>query len=164
MPKPEKIALVDNIAGKLENAASVVLCDFKGINVEEISELRKRCREAGVTFQVIKNTMLIRAAEKYDHRKGFRFIEVIAPCSTLYSRLNRLGSGLDLIKFYHDNSEIRHGADTREVDIGFQDRFICGNFVDEDRPTFLDMMHAHYEEILGDRFVPMPDEGGWLHD
>ena len=64
MPKPEKIALVDNIAGNLESAASVVLCDFKGINVEEISELRKRCREAGVTFRVIKNTMLIRAAEK----------------------------------------------------------------------------------------------------
>jgi len=64
MPKPEKIALVEDIAGNLESAASVVLCDFKGINVEEISELRKRCREAGVTFRVIKNTMLIRAAEK----------------------------------------------------------------------------------------------------
>ncbi|NIV45480.1 MAG: 2-oxoacid:ferredoxin oxidoreductase subunit beta, partial [Gammaproteobacteria bacterium] len=31
-------------------------------------------------------------------RKGFRFIEVIAPCSTLYSRLNKLGTGLDLIR------------------------------------------------------------------
>ena len=78
--------------------------------------------------------------------------------------LIRLGGGLELMRFYHDNAEIRHGIDTREVDIGFQDRFICGNFVDEDRPTFLDMMHAHYEEILGDRYVPMPDEGGWLHE
>jgi 2-oxoglutarate ferredoxin oxidoreductase subunit beta len=98
------------------------------------------------------------------NRKGFRFIEVIAPCPTLYSRLNRLGTGLDLIKFYHDNSEIKHGADTRELDIGYQDRFICGNFVDEERPTFLEMMHAHYSEILGDRYVPMSEEGGWLHE
>ena len=98
------------------------------------------------------------------NRKGFRFIEVIAPCPTLYSRLNRLGSGLDLVKFYHDNSEIKHGADTRELDIAFQDRFICGNFIDEERPTFLDMMHAHYTEILGDRYVPMSPEGGWLHE
>jgi large subunit ribosomal protein L10 len=64
MPKPEKIALVDEIAEKLETANSVVLCDFKGVNVEEISELRKRCRESGVTFRVIKNTLLVRAAEK----------------------------------------------------------------------------------------------------
>lgn len=64
MPKPEKIALVEEIAGKLESANSVILCDFKGINVEEISELRRRCRDAGVTFRVIKNTLLSRAAEK----------------------------------------------------------------------------------------------------
>ncbi len=64
MPKPEKIALVEEIAEKLESANSVVLADFKGINVEEISELRKRCRESGVTFRVIKNTLLQRAAEK----------------------------------------------------------------------------------------------------
>jgi len=97
-------------------------------------------------------------------RKGFRFIEVIAPCSTLYARLNRLGSGLDLMRFYHDEAEIRHGADTREVDIGFQDRIVCGNFVDEEQPTYLDMMHSHYEEVLGDRYVPMAPDGGWLHD
>ena len=92
------------------------------------------------------------------------FIEVIAPCSTLYARLNRLGSGLDLMRFYHDEAEIRHGADTREVDIGFQDRIVCGNFVDEEQPTYLDMAHSHYEEVLGDRYVPMASDGGWLHD
>ena len=61
-------------------------------------------------------------------------------------------------------AEIRHGADTREVDIGFQDRIVCGNFVDEEQPTYLDMMHSHYEEVLGDRYVPMAPDGGWLHD
>jgi 2-oxoglutarate ferredoxin oxidoreductase subunit beta len=95
-------------------------------------------------------------------RKGFRFIEVIAPCSTLYSRLNKLGTGLDLIRFYHDNAEIRHEADTREVGIGFQDRIVCGRFVDDDGPTFSEMMDTHYERTLGDRYVPMAPEGGWL--
>jgi len=97
-------------------------------------------------------------------RKGFRFIEIIAPCSTLYARLNKLGSGLDLMRFYHDNSEIRHGVDTREVAMGFQDRIVCGKFVDEERPTFLDMMHEHYRKILGDRYVPMSPQGGWIHE
>ncbi|MBM3790093.1 MAG: 2-oxoacid:ferredoxin oxidoreductase subunit beta [Acidobacteria bacterium] len=97
-------------------------------------------------------------------RKGFRFIEIVAPCSTLYARLNKLGSGLDLLRFYHDNAEIRHGADTRDVGIGYQDKIVCGKFVDEERPTFLDMMHEHYRKILGDKYVPMLPEGGWLHE
>lgn len=97
-------------------------------------------------------------------RKGFRFIEVITPCATLYARLNKLGSGLDLMRFYHDNAEIRHGADTRELDIEFQDKIICGKFIDEERPTFLDMMHEHYGKTLGDKYVPMPPEGGWIHE
>jgi 2-oxoglutarate ferredoxin oxidoreductase subunit beta len=95
--------------------------------------------------------------------KGFRFIEVIAPCSTLYSRLNRLGTGLDLMRFYHDNAEIRHGADTRDIPIGFQDRIVCGEFVDEDRPTFLELKDSHYTEVLGDEYRPMPPDGGWIH-
>jgi 2-oxoglutarate ferredoxin oxidoreductase subunit beta len=70
-------------------------------------------------------------------KNAFSFIEVIAPCSTLYSRRNRLGTGFDLMKFYHDNAEIRHGADTKDVGIGFQDKIICGKFIDTDRPTFL---------------------------
>ncbi|MDP6419649.1 MAG: 50S ribosomal protein L10 [Candidatus Krumholzibacteria bacterium] len=64
MPNAEKVALVETIATQLEASNSLVLCDFMGIDVAEISELRKRCRESGVTFQVIKNTLLSRAAEK----------------------------------------------------------------------------------------------------
>jgi len=97
-------------------------------------------------------------------RKGFRFIEAIAPCSTLYARLNKLGTGLNLMQFYHDNAEVRHGADTRELDIGFQDRIICGKFVDQERPTFIEMMDAHYRRMLGDKYVPMPPQGGFLTD
>jgi 2-oxoglutarate ferredoxin oxidoreductase subunit beta len=137
-------------------------------NFERPFNLPHLAESCGATFvarwtclHIRRLTKCIRMALRH---KGFRFIEVIAPCSTLYARLNRLGSGLDLMRFYHDEAEIRHGADTREVDIGFQNRIICGNFVDEERPTFLDMMHAHYGEVLGDRYVPMAPEGGWLHD
>jgi 2-oxoglutarate ferredoxin oxidoreductase subunit beta len=97
-------------------------------------------------------------------RKGFRFIEVIAPCSTLYARLNRLGTGFHLMQFYHDNAEIRHGADLSDVDIDFQGRIICGKFVDEERPTFIELMHEHYAKVLGDQYVPMPPEGGMIHE
>jgi 2-oxoglutarate ferredoxin oxidoreductase subunit beta len=95
-------------------------------------------------------------------RKGFRFIEVIAPCSTLYARLNKLGTGFDLMRYYHDNSEIKHGIDTRLVDIDFQGSITCGVFVDEEKPTFQEAMDAHYRKVLGARYVPMKPEGGWI--
>jgi 2-oxoglutarate ferredoxin oxidoreductase subunit beta len=107
---------------------------------------------------------LTKSFEEAIQRKGFRFIEVVAPCSTLYARLNKLGTGFNLMQFYHDNSEIRHGADTREVAMDYQDRIICGKFVDEEKPTFLELMQAHYGKILGDKFVPMKPEGGLIHE
>jgi len=73
-------------------------------------------------------------------KKGFRFIEVISPCPTAYAHLNRLGSGLDLMRAYHDNSVIKHGADPREADIGFTGKIIVGKFLDSERPTFRDLM------------------------
>jgi 2-oxoglutarate ferredoxin oxidoreductase subunit beta len=108
---------------------------------------------------------LTKSLTEATQRKGFRVVEVIAPCSTLYARLNRLGTGLSLMQFYHDNAEIKHGADTRETAIDFQTKFICGKFVDhEDKPTHLERMHDHYRKTLGDKYVPMPPEGGWLHE
>ncbi len=97
-------------------------------------------------------------------KKGFRLVEVIAPCPTLYARLNKLGSGLDLMRFYRENAEIRNGADVRDVDIEFQEKIVCGKFVDVERPTYQERMAAHYRQVLGDRYVPIRPEGGWLHD
>jgi len=97
-------------------------------------------------------------------RKGFRLIEVITPCSTLYARRNKLGTGLNLMQYYHDNAEIRHGADTREVGIDFQGRIVCGKFIDDERPTWFERKDEQLGRTLGDKYVPMPPEGGWLHE
>lgn len=86
-------------------------------------------------------------------RRGFSFIEVITPCVTLYARRNRLGDGLNLLKYYYDKSEIQHGADTRTLDIGYQDKLIVGKFIDKQKPTFLDAMNQHMTKILGDKYV-----------
>jgi 2-oxoglutarate ferredoxin oxidoreductase subunit beta len=85
-------------------------------------------------------------------RRGFSFIEVITPCVTLYARRNRLGDGLNLLKYYHEKSEIQHGADTRDVDISYQGKLIVGKFVDKDKPTFLDCMNEHLSKVLGDKY------------
>ncbi|MBE9485695.1 MAG: 2-oxoacid:ferredoxin oxidoreductase subunit beta [Chloroflexi bacterium] len=87
-------------------------------------------------------------------KRGFSFVEVIAPCSTLYARLNKLGSGLDLMKFYHDNSVIRHGADPKEVNIDYQSKIAVGKFVDIEKPTYLDCLNNAYKKKFGDKYKP----------
>lgn len=87
-------------------------------------------------------------------KKGFSFVEVICPCTTLYARRNKLGSGLDLMKFYHDNAEIAHGADPKEVDIQFQSKIKVGKFVDIDKPCYLDGYNEHMKSKLGEKFKP----------
>lgn len=49
---------VDEIKEKIEKAQSVVLVDYRGLNVAELTELRKNFREAGVDYKVYKNTMM----------------------------------------------------------------------------------------------------------
>jgi len=87
-------------------------------------------------------------------KKGFSFIEVITPCVTLYARRNRLGDGLNLLKYYHDKSEIQHGADTRTVGIDYQGKLIVGKFVDKEKPTYLECMNVHLQKALGEKYVP----------
>ena len=54
---------VQEIADKFSAAASVVVVDYRGLTVEQVTELRKQLREAGVEFKVYKNTLSRRAAE-----------------------------------------------------------------------------------------------------
>lgn len=54
---------VQEIAEKFQSAASVVVVDYRGLTVAQVTELRKQLREAGVEFKVYKNTLTRRAAE-----------------------------------------------------------------------------------------------------
>lgn len=49
---------VEEIKEKIQNAQSVVLVDYRGLNVEELTSLRSKYREAGVEYKVYKNTMM----------------------------------------------------------------------------------------------------------
>jgi len=96
---------------------------------------------------------LTRAMAEILRKKGFCFIEVLSPCPTLYQRRNRLGDGLDTMKFYKQRSKIRHGASTQDVALTMDGDIIVGKFVDRERPTYLELMHKQLSERLGDRYV-----------
>ncbi|SFI40538.1 LSU ribosomal protein L10P [Tindallia magadiensis] len=58
-----KKAVVEEIARKLNDSASAILYDYRGLTVEEVTELRSKFREAGIDYKVYKNTLVSRAAE-----------------------------------------------------------------------------------------------------
>lgn len=59
-----KKAIVEEIADKFTRSSSAILFDYRGLTVEEVTELRKQFREAGVDYKVYKNTLVKRALEK----------------------------------------------------------------------------------------------------
>ncbi|HGI2703670.1 TPA: 50S ribosomal protein L10 [Streptococcus agalactiae] len=59
-----KAEQVELIAEKMKAAASIVVVDSRGLTVEQDTNLRRSLRESDVEFKVIKNSILIRAAEK----------------------------------------------------------------------------------------------------
>ena len=58
-----KQPIVDEIKASLEGAQGVVVVDYRGLTVEQDTQLRKQLREAGVTYKVYKNTMIRFAAK-----------------------------------------------------------------------------------------------------
>lgn len=81
--------------------------------------------------------------------KGFTFVEVISPCPTNYGRRNRIGEGLDELRYYASHAMIRHGADPKEAEIVPGRPFLVGKFVDLEKPTYHEMYAAKAAEMGG---------------
>ncbi len=89
-----KQAVVAGIREKMAAAKSIVLIDYRGLTVAEVTELRNQCRAAGVEYAVLKNTMVSLAAKELgingldDYLKGptavaFGMTDAVAPAKVL---------------------------------------------------------------------------------
>lgn len=61
MAQAAKAQKVEDLGAIVKGATSIVLADFTGLNVKDISELRRICRENNITFRVVKNTLARRS-------------------------------------------------------------------------------------------------------
>lgn len=59
----QKQSVVSEIKDKINNASSIVLFDYRGLTVSEVTELRKKLRESGSEYKVYKNTLTKRALD-----------------------------------------------------------------------------------------------------
>lgn len=73
MAKPEKIEQVEELKAKFAESGDFIVVEYRGLTVEQISDLRRKLREIGVTFKVVKNNLAlialkangVEAAEQY---------------------------------------------------------------------------------------------------
>ena len=61
--RPEKTSIVSEIHDELERSSFVFLADYQGLSVAQLTDLRGRLRESETRVNVVKNTLLCRAAE-----------------------------------------------------------------------------------------------------
>ena len=62
MARPEKVAEVELLTDMMQRSEGLVLADFSGLTVADVTVLRNKCREQGVEFRVVKNSLARRAA------------------------------------------------------------------------------------------------------
>ena len=60
----QKSQVVSDITEKFQNASGVVLADYRGLTVAQVTQLRAQLRQAGVEYRVLKNTLVRRAANE----------------------------------------------------------------------------------------------------
>jgi large subunit ribosomal protein L10 len=65
-PRPEKVAVVEEVRQKLDEADAVVLTEYRGLTVKALAELRTALRAAGGEYKVYKNTLVRRAAAELE--------------------------------------------------------------------------------------------------
>ena len=117
-------------------------------NYENPFNLPYLAASSGAVYVARWTTLDVRRLEKAMAealaKRGFTFLEIISPCPTNYGRRNRLGEGIDELRYYAEKSVIRHGADPKEADLYPGSEILVGKFIDVERPTFLET----YERLI----------------
>lgn len=67
--REEKAAVVEEVSAQVAQAGSIVLAEYRGLEVEKITHLRKQARESGVYLRVLKNTLVRRAVQGTPYEK-----------------------------------------------------------------------------------------------
>ena len=109
MARPEKVAEVEAIATRIQSAQSMVLADFTGLTVLQMTEFRRTCRAQQVECRVVKNRLARIAADNADmavmkdHLNG--------PTAILFGPESQVDPAKIVVDFAKDNEamEIKGG-------------------------------------------------------
>ena len=104
MKLDEKKQIVEDLHDRFSRSKVVILCDYKGLSVKQINDLRRKLKETEIEFRVVKNSLLKRASHETDvacindHFKG--------PSAVAISYQDPVAPAKVLTKFAEDNEHL----------------------------------------------------------
>ncbi|MDI6870777.1 MAG: 50S ribosomal protein L10 [Bacillota bacterium] len=104
MARPEKEAAVAELKERLSSAQAVVLTDYRGLTVKKVTELRRRLRDSGVEYRVVKNTLTSRAAHEANLADLDQFLT--GPTALAFSTADPVAPAKVLMDFARENKEL----------------------------------------------------------
>ena len=115
MARPEKEAVVKELTDKFSSAKSLVITDYLGLNVAEMTELRSKLREAGVEFKVVKNTLATIAANDVEMDEMTEYFS--GPTAIAFGEDDAVSPAKVLVEFAKDHEvlEIKAGLLNGEI-------------------------------------------------
>jgi 2-oxoglutarate ferredoxin oxidoreductase subunit beta len=113
-------------------------------NIDQAFDIVELAKSAGASFVARTTTYHVTSMEKILEKavlhKGFSVVEILSQCPTYFGRKNRLGSAVDMMKGYKENTT-KIGSEAKKENPDLIER---GIFIDEERPEYCD----EYERII----------------
>ncbi len=138
MVQDVKYDIVKSLKSRLDGAKAIVLVDYKGINIEQVNELRGRFRESGVDYFVQKNTLIKLALNEL----GINDLdnELVGPTAVAVCNLDEVSPARVMTKFL---KEVMEGANFPSFKAGY----VAGHVFDANELKALALLPSR-EELL----------------
>ncbi|BBH23986.1 50S ribosomal protein L10 [Paenibacillus baekrokdamisoli] len=96
---------VTEISSKLRESSCTVVADYRGLNVKQVTELRKQLRDANIEFQVLKNSLIRRATANAD----LTALDAVltGPTAVAFSKEDAVGPAKILADFAKKNDALK---------------------------------------------------------
>ena len=127
-------------------------------NIEHPFNLVHLAAASGAVYVARWTTLQVRrlkgSLKKALQKEGFSFIEVISPCPEIYDRYNKLGTAVEVMKWFKLVSQVQHGCEPAKADIT-RNQITVGEFVDIEKPNYgkllREMTSKVQERLKGDK-------------
>jgi 2-oxoglutarate ferredoxin oxidoreductase subunit beta len=119
-------------------------------NIENPFNLVHLGAASGATYVARWTTLHVRrltmSLKKMLQKRGFSFVEVLAPCPEIYGRHNKMRSGLEMMSWFRKASVIDNFSEPSKAEIT-PDRIVVGEFVDIEKLSYERMLHEKISKI-----------------
>ena len=100
----EKQVLVSEVTSKLSESSCTIVADYRGLNVKQVTELRKQLREAGVELHVLKNTVVRRATAQAKLTELDQYLT--GPTAVAFSKTDLVAAAKIITDFAKKNDKL----------------------------------------------------------